>query len=115
SAGQAQRIAIARAFLKDAQLLILDEPTSHLDPESEAVIRHAVQALMRGRTVLVIAHRVNTIMAAEQIAVMEHGRIVEAGTHADLLQVDGVYARLVGRARTSMALESTEATTEGAA
>ncbi|HEX8035523.1 MAG TPA: thiol reductant ABC exporter subunit CydD [Ktedonobacterales bacterium] len=115
SAGQAQRIAIARAFLKDAQLLILDEPTSHLDPESEAVIRHAVQALMRGRTVLVIAHRLNTIMAAEQIAVMEHGHIVEAGTHADLLQADGAYARLAGRARTSMARESTEVTTEGAA
>ncbi|MGZ3581726.1 MAG: ATP-binding cassette domain-containing protein, partial [Ktedonobacterales bacterium] len=115
SAGQAQRIAIARAFLKDAPLLILDEPTSHLDPESEAVIRHAVQALMRGRTVLVIAHRLNTIMAAEQVAVIEHGHIVEAGTQADLLQADGVYAQLAGRARTSMALESTVATTEDAA
>ncbi|MGZ3665391.1 MAG: thiol reductant ABC exporter subunit CydD [Ktedonobacterales bacterium] len=115
SAGQAQRIAIARAFLKDAPLLILDEPTSHLDPESEAVIRHAVQALMRGRTVLVIAHRLNTIMAAEQVAVIEHGHIVEAGTQADLLQADGVYAQLAGRARTSMAFESTVATTEDAA
>ncbi len=109
SAGQAQRIAIARAFLKDAPLLILDEPTSHLDPESEASIRHAVQALMRGRTVLVVAHRLNTIRAAEQIAVLDYGRIVEVGTPVDLLQTGGVYAQLVGRARASSTLQPAEA------
>ena len=114
SAGQAQRLAIARAFLKDAPLLILDEPTSHLDPESEDVIRHAMQALMRGRTVLVVAHRMNTIRAAEQIAVLDHGRIVEVGTPTDLLQAGGAYARLAGRARASIASQATEATTDGA-
>src|SRR5205085_8284709 len=85
SAGQAQRIAIARAFLKDAPLLILDEPTSSLDPESEVLIRQALGRLMRDRTVLVIAHRQNTIANAEQIAVLEDGRLVEVGDRAVLL------------------------------
>jgi len=96
SAGQAQRIAIARAFLKDAPLLILDEPTSSLDPESEAHVRRALERLMRDRTTLVIAHRLNTIDNADQIAVLEGGRLVEAGRHADLRRRDGPYARLMG-------------------
>jgi ATP-binding cassette, subfamily C, bacterial CydD len=95
SAGQAQRIAIARAFLKDAPLLVLDEPTSSLDPESEALIRQALEHLMRDRTVLVIAHRYNTIARAEQIAVLEKGQLVEVGPRALLRQGDGPYARLI--------------------
>jgi ATP-binding cassette subfamily C protein CydD len=99
SAGQVQRIAIARAFLKNAPLLILDEPTSSLDPESETLIRQALIQLMRDRTVLVIAHRYNTIAHAQQIAVMEEGRIVEVGSHVDLLRNDGQYAHLMGAYR----------------
>lgn len=86
SAGQAQRIAIARAFLKNAPLLILDEPTSSLDPKSELLIRQALQLLMRERTVLVIAHRYNTIASAQQIAIMEQGSIVKVGSPEKLLQ-----------------------------
>lgn len=95
SAGQAQRIAIARAFLKDAPLLILDEPTSSLDPKSEMLIRQALERLMHNRTVLVIAHRYNTIASAEQIAIMEYGKIVEIGKPESLLQQDGSYTQLM--------------------
>src|SRR5439155_5381798 len=95
SAGQAQRIAIARAFLKDAPLLVLDEPTSSLDPKSEMLIRQALERLMHNRTVLVIAHRYNTIASAEQIAIMEHGKIVEIGKPERLLQQDGSYTQLM--------------------
>ncbi|GCF11589.1 thiol reductant ABC exporter subunit CydD [Dictyobacter arantiisoli] len=95
SAGQIQRLALARAFLKDAPLLILDEPTSHLDIHSEALIRQALQRLMQQRTVLVIAHRLNTIAHADQIAVLATGKLVELGQHADLLQQSGLYARLL--------------------
>lgn len=95
SAGQAQRLAIARAFLKDAPLLILDEPTSSLDPESESVIRQAIGALARERTLLVVAHRLNTIVAAEQIIVLEQGQVAAIGTHDELLRDGGTYARLV--------------------
>lgn len=101
SGGEAQRIAIARAFLKDAPLLILDEPTSSLDPTNEALIRAAIERLMRGRTVLVIAHRLNTIFTAEQIAVLDAGTLVERGGHADLLRHDGPYSRMVGARRRS--------------
>jgi len=96
SAGQAQRIAIARAFLKDAPLLILDEPTSSLDPESEAHVQRALERLMRDRTVLVIAHRLATIDHSDQIAVLESGQLVEVGRHAALLRCGGPYARLMG-------------------
>ncbi len=95
SAGQAQRLAIARAFLKDAPLLILDEPTSCLDPESEALIRLAIGALARERTLLVVAHRLSTIVSVEQIIVLEQGRVVAIGTHDELLRDGGTYARLV--------------------
>ncbi|WP_109481316.1 thiol reductant ABC exporter subunit CydC [Paraburkholderia sp. C35] len=97
SGGQRQRIAIARAFLKDAPILILDEATSHLDTISEQQIRAALDQLMVRRTAIVIAHRLSTIRNADAILVMEHGKVIEAGRHEELLARQGAYARLVGR------------------
>jgi subfamily B ATP-binding cassette protein MsbA len=94
SGGQRQRIAIARAILKNAPILVLDEATSALDTESERLIQQALQRLMKDRTTLVIAHRLSTIEHADQIAVMDHGQIIERGTHAELLAMAGHYAAL---------------------
>ncbi|MGA7669541.1 MAG: thiol reductant ABC exporter subunit CydD [Nitrolancea sp.] len=96
SQGQAQRIALARAFLKDAPIVLLDEPTSSLDPESEELIRQSLERLAQGRTVLIVAHRLKSVYSADQIAVLERGRLVELGTHAELLKAGGSYTRLFG-------------------
>ncbi len=106
SAGQRQRIAIARAFLRDAPVLLLDEATSHLDPHSEAEVEESLLALMRDRTVLVVAHRLATVQRAHRIVVLKEGRKVEEGSHADLLQAGGEYARLWNRSTRSLRSDS---------
>jgi ATP-binding cassette subfamily C protein CydCD len=100
SGGQRQRIAIARALLRDAPILILDEALSSVDAESEALIQAALDRLMAGRTTLVFAHRLSSVIGADRIVVLDQGRLVEEGTHASLMRADGVYARLMaGQAR----------------
>jgi len=97
SGGQRQRVAIARAFLRDAPVLILDEATSHLDAVNEHVVQEALLSLARARTTIVIAHRLSTVRAADQIVVLDEGRVVEQGRHDELLRRRGLYARLVSR------------------
>lgn len=94
SAGERQLLAFARAMVRDPDILVLDEATAHVDPEAEAWIEHGVAELMRDRTTLVIAHRLSTIRNADQIVVMSRGKVVEMGTHEELLARGGAYARL---------------------
>ncbi|MEO7366340.1 MAG: ABC transporter ATP-binding protein, partial [Gemmatimonadaceae bacterium] len=94
SGGQRQRLAIARVFLKDPAIVILDEATSSLDSESERLVEEAMQELLRGRSTLIIAHRLSTVLRADRVVVLEHGRIVEEGRHSELLSSEGVYSRL---------------------
>jgi ABC-type multidrug transport system fused ATPase/permease subunit len=94
SGGERQRISVARAFLRDAPILILDEPTSSIDSKTEAVILDALARLMAGRTTFMIAHRLSTIRDAHLVLVLHHGEIVEQGTHVELLDRDGVYRQL---------------------
>jgi ATP-binding cassette subfamily B protein len=94
SGGEKQRIALERVILKDPRILVLDEATSSLDSESEALIQEALKRVMAGRTSIVIAHRLSTILAADQILVLDRGQIVECGTHTELLARGGLYAHL---------------------
>jgi ATP-binding cassette subfamily B protein len=94
SGGQRQRLAIARALYRDPRILVLDEATSALDPESERLVQAALEELMRGRTTLIIAHRLSTVRQAGRIAVLDHGRVVESGTFAELMARDGAFRRL---------------------
>ena len=94
SGGEKQRLAIARVILKDPRVLILDEATSHLDTHAEALIQEALARVVAGRTAMIVAHRLSTIMAADLILVFDRGRIVERGTHSQLLAAGGLYHRL---------------------
>jgi subfamily B ATP-binding cassette protein MsbA len=95
SGGQKQRLSIARALLKDPEILILDEATSALDSQSEKAVQMALESLMRNRTSLIVAHRLSTVMHADKIVVLEKGKIIEIGKHQELIAKGGLYAKLI--------------------
>ncbi|ETO29602.1 hypothetical protein RFI_07518 [Reticulomyxa filosa] len=97
SGGQKQRVAIARAILMNPKILLLDEATSALDSESEYLVQQALDRVMVGRTVIVIAHRLSTVRQANQVLVIDQGKLVEKGTHESLIEAGGAYAKLVSR------------------
>jgi ATP-binding cassette subfamily B multidrug efflux pump len=115
SGGQRQRIAIARVILKDAPILILDEATSALDSQVEAAIQDSLDTLMQGKTVLAIAHRLSTIAALDRLIVLDAGRVIEEGTHAELIAAGGLYARLWERQSGGFLADAIEARTYEAA
>ena len=96
SGGEKQRISIARAMLKNAPIVILDEATANVDPENEDRLLKAIEALTRDKTIILIAHRLKTVRRADQILVIDHGRIVQQGTHEQLIEQPGIYADFVG-------------------
>ena len=102
SGGEQQRIALARSILKDAPIVLLDEATAFADPENEHLIRKALKALSQGKTTLMIAHRLNSVVDADQILVMDKGRIVEKGSHEQLLQKRGMYADMWAEYQTTI-------------
>ncbi len=107
SGGEVQRVALARAILKDAPIVVLDEATAFADPENEALIQRAFSKLAAGRTVIMIAHRLSTVVGADQIVVLNQGSVQESGTHAELLSQEGLYAKNVeARIRTGRELEN---------
>ena len=114
SGGERQRVALARAFLADAPILILDEATSSLDSESEALIAQAMERLMKGRTSIVIAHRLSTVRGLDRILVFDRGKIVEQGTHASLaMRSGGIYRSLFERQATEFTANSAASTSDG--
>ena len=109
SGGQRQRVAIARAFLKNAPVLILDEATSHLDALSENIVHKALNQLKKNRTTLIIAHRLSTVRNADQIIVLDKGRIMETGTHKELFKNNGLYRKLISKQLSRSAIHYEEA------